>query len=290
VPSSVGRNFGPLGLGQVLALAAGLAEGLEVIHAAGVVHRDLKPSNVLLAPDGPRIIDFGISRAAELPGMTRTGLMTGSPSYMSPEQAEGGVVGPASDVFSFGSVLAFAATGREPFGAGNGPTVLYRVVHGRPDIDAIPEPIRSLVARCLAKDPASRPTAGQVVGELGMMRPPGAAVPVSPVPYQPTVTALRGAAGGMAGFAVPHPGPTHGAWTPSPGPPTLRQRGPRRDRRGSGLAWAGVAVAAVVVAGGVTALAVTRNSVQANQGSRPAGPAPRRSRTKSASPARCPVT
>ena len=112
---------GPLPPGPALTLAAGLAEGLEVIHAAGVVHRDLKPSDVLLADDGPRIIDFGISHAANAPGLTRTGWVTGSPGFMSPEQAEGRPAGPASDIFSLGSVLAFAATGHEPFGAGTAP-------------------------------------------------------------------------------------------------------------------------------------------------------------------------
>lgn len=259
------RNFGPLGPGPVLSLAAGLAEGLEVIHAAGVVHRDLKPSNILLAGDGPRIIDFGISRAAELPGVTRTGWVTGSPSYMSPEQAESGVAGPASDVFSLGSVLAFAATGREPFGSGNGPTVLYRVVHGQPDIDGIPEPLRSLVTRCLAKDPAGRPAAGQVVAELGSTRFPAAGAPANFMPYQPTMTALRSLPGGTAGFAVPQPSPARGAWPPPPAQSTYRQRGARRDRRGSGLAWAAVAAVAVVVAGGVTALALTRHAVPVSQ-------------------------
>jgi serine/threonine protein kinase len=124
---------GPLPPGPALTLAAGLAEGLEVIHAVGVVHRDLKPSNVLLADDGPRIIDFGISHAANASGLTRTGWVTGSPGFMSPEQAEGRPAGPASDIFSLGSVLAFAATGHEPFGAGTAPALLYRVVHGQPD-------------------------------------------------------------------------------------------------------------------------------------------------------------
>ena len=101
----------------MLALAAGLAESLGAIHAAGVVHRDLKPSNVLLAEDGPRVIDFGISRAAEATSLTRTGLVVGSPGFMSPEQAEGREVGPASDIFSLGAVLAFAATGEAPFGS-----------------------------------------------------------------------------------------------------------------------------------------------------------------------------
>ena len=112
-------EHGPLPAAPVLALAAGLAEGLAAIHAAGIVHRDLKPSNVLLADDGPRIIDFGISRAAEATALTGTGLVIGSPSFMSPEQARGHLVGPPSDVFSLGAVLAFAANGQGPFGTGS---------------------------------------------------------------------------------------------------------------------------------------------------------------------------
>jgi serine/threonine protein kinase len=108
----------PLPVASVLTLAAGLAEGLEAIHAAGVVHRDLKPSNVLLAEDGPRVIDFGISLAAEASVLTQAGTVMGSPGFMSPEQAEGREVGPPSDVFSLGAVLAFAATGQGPFGPG----------------------------------------------------------------------------------------------------------------------------------------------------------------------------
>ena len=104
-------QHGPLPAGSVLALAKGLAEGLKAIHAAGVVHRDLKPANVLLAEDGPRVIDFGISRAVESSALTHTGLVVGSPGFMSPEQAEGRLVGPPSDIFSLGAVLAFAATG-----------------------------------------------------------------------------------------------------------------------------------------------------------------------------------
>lgn len=120
---------GPLPAASVLALAAALAEGLSAIHAAGVVHRDLKPSNVLLAVDGPRIIDFGIARAAEATALTHTGLVVGSPGFMSPEQAEGREVGPPSDVFSLGAVLTFAATGEGPFGAGSTAALVYRVVH-----------------------------------------------------------------------------------------------------------------------------------------------------------------
>ena len=111
-------RHGPLPATSVLALAAGLAEGLGAIHTAGIVHRDLKPSNLLLAEDGPRIIDFGISRAAEASMLTGTGVVFGSPSFMSPEQARGHRVGPPSDVFSLGAVLTFAATGEGPFGTG----------------------------------------------------------------------------------------------------------------------------------------------------------------------------
>ena len=121
-------QHGPLPPRSVLTLAAGLAEGLNAIHAAGVVHRDLKPANVLLAQDGPRVIDFGISRAIEASALTHTGLVVGSPGFMSPEQAEGRPVGPPSDVFSLGAVLAFAATGQGPFGTGSTPALVYRVV------------------------------------------------------------------------------------------------------------------------------------------------------------------
>jgi serine/threonine protein kinase len=119
-------RYGPWAAGPVLALAAGLAEGLLAIHSAGLVHRDLKPSNVLLAEDGPRVIDFGISRALEPSTVTSAGIVIGSPAFMSPEQAEGRQVGPPSDVFSLGGVLAFAATGQGPFGTGSGAALLTR--------------------------------------------------------------------------------------------------------------------------------------------------------------------
>jgi eukaryotic-like serine/threonine-protein kinase len=152
-------EHGPLPVPSVLELAAGLAEGMSAIHAAGVVHRDLKPSNVLLAQDGPRVIDFGISVAAETSPLTRTGLTIGSPGYMSPEQVEGREVGPASDIFSLGAVLAFAATGEAPFGSGSAPTLAYRAVYHEVNLDRVPAEVRGLIQRCLAKDPGQRPTA-----------------------------------------------------------------------------------------------------------------------------------
>jgi eukaryotic-like serine/threonine-protein kinase len=131
-------SHGQLPTETVLALAAGLAEGLHAIHAAGLVHRDMKPSNVLLADDGPRVIDFGISRAVEASALTHTGAVVGSPGFMSPEQAVGHEVGPQSDMFSLGAVLTFAATGEGPFGTGPTHALMYRVVHGQPSLDRLP--------------------------------------------------------------------------------------------------------------------------------------------------------
>jgi serine/threonine protein kinase len=133
------RAEGPLPVSSVLMLAAGLTEGISALHAAGVVHRDLKPSNVLLASDGPRIIDFGVSWAADATPVTSAGMVIGSPAFMSLEQAGGYEVGPASDVFSLGSVLTFAATGEGPFGTGPGTVLLYRVQHLEPAIDRLPQ-------------------------------------------------------------------------------------------------------------------------------------------------------
>ncbi|MFD9795742.1 serine/threonine-protein kinase [Streptomyces sp. NPDC059070] len=158
---------GPLTEDQARRLGAGLVEALQAIHAAGVVHRDLKPSNVLLAADGPRVIDFGISSVAGATGLTRAGALMGTPPYMSPEQMTGaGGVGPASDVFSLGGVLVYAVTGRPPFGHGAG--VAYRVVHAEPDLDDVPGELGALVAQCLAKEPGGRPAlAALLAGLLG---------------------------------------------------------------------------------------------------------------------------
>ena len=203
------RDRGPLSAASLLALAAGLAKSLSAIHAAGVVHGDLKPSNVLLALDGPRVIDFGISQAAEAAPLDRSGLVVGTPSFMSPEQAAGQAVGSRSDVFSLGAVLAFAATGRRPFGSGQAAAVLERVVRGAPDLRGTPPEVLPLIERCLAKDPARRPAAAGLLGEVTAA--PAALAPRRPeagagLPrwrWRPLVTAsavagilLAGAAGG----------------------------------------------------------------------------------------------
>ena len=166
-------THGPLPEASVLVLAAGLVEGLNAIHAAGVVHRDLKPSNVLLAEDGPRVIDFGFARAAESTMLAQAGLVVGSPGFMSPEQAMGSDVGPPSDIFNLGAVLAFAATGEGPFGTGTTAALLYRVVHGTPSLYQVPPGVRPLIEHCLAKDPRHRPTAGGLLAGLGALQPRG---------------------------------------------------------------------------------------------------------------------
>jgi outer membrane protein assembly factor BamB len=153
-------KYGPLPLPAVWRLAAGLAEALRAVHAAGLVHRDLKPANVLLALDGPRVIDFGISRAVADTRLTATGAIIGTLSYMSPEQVQALETGPASDTFSLGSVLGFAASGSAPFsGAPGAPSasVMFRIAYGEPDLGAVPADVRGLVEACLAKDPGQRP-------------------------------------------------------------------------------------------------------------------------------------
>jgi eukaryotic-like serine/threonine-protein kinase len=160
---------GPLPGESLRLLAAGLAEALRAIHRSGMVHRDLKPGNVLLAIDGPRVIDFGIARATDLTGLarlTRSGTI-GTAGFMAPEQAEGREVTSACDIFAFGIVLAYAATARLPFGDGLPPAVVYRIVHAEPDLDGIAEPFRGLVAGCLAKDMACRPTAEDILATIG---------------------------------------------------------------------------------------------------------------------------
>ena len=161
----VGEN-GPLPEQALWPLLAGLVEALQAIHACGVVHRDLKPANVLLATDGPRVIDFGIARAVDGTSLTAAGVVFGTPGYMSPEQAEGRGAGPASDVFALGCVVAYAAAGMGPFGTGTAAAILYRVVHAEPVLDGVPPRLREVIAGCLAKDPAARPSLRALSGAI----------------------------------------------------------------------------------------------------------------------------
>jgi serine/threonine protein kinase len=184
-------QVGPFDLQRVCRLGAGLAEGLAAIHACGVVHRDLKPSNVILADDGPRIIDFGIARAAEASPMTTTGMVVGTYSYMSPEQLRGEVARPASDIFALGCTLAFAATARATFGEDSIVSVMYRITTEPPDLTDLPDDrgFRDLIGACLAKSPDDRPTLATILTELAQT--------------------------GLAASSAPTPGP---APSPSPSP------------------------------------------------------------------------
>ncbi len=190
-------SYGPLPAGSLLALAAGLAEALAAIHAAGLMHRDLKPSNVLLAPDGPRVIDFGISRAADTTSLTNTGQSMGSPGYLSPEQAIGRQVGPPTDIFSLGAVLTFAASGNGPFGEGSLAALVYRVVHEPPSLEGVPAELCALIQRCLAKEPDDRPTASELLSDLADVRPGAEWLPDQ----------LGAALAGFAVAALPQTGP-----------------------------------------------------------------------------------
>ncbi|MER7773462.1 LamG-like jellyroll fold domain-containing protein [Streptomyces sp. NPDC096191] len=251
---------GPFDPRAVLALAAGLAEALVSIHAAHLVHRDLKPSNVLLAEDGPRVIDFGIVRSVDADSITGTGHMAGSPGFMSPEQVNGDEVTWASDVFCLGAVLAFAATGANPFGGGPTPALLYRVVHNAPDVDAVTDPaVRALIADCLAKDPARRPTPREILARIGPLG--GESATALPHARQWTPAARPTRADAVPTMVVPPPGmpvahpQTRVDTTPPPPPAPAGARrtaaggGGRRSRRAFLLSGAG-AVAALGVGTG----------------------------------------
>lgn len=158
---------GPLTGAELRTLAIGLTEALRDIHRVGVVHRDLKPSNVVLSPEGPRVIDFGISRAADQQTLTMTGRVIGTPPFMSPEQLQAPRgVGPRSDVFSLGTLLVYAATGQGPFDADSPYMTAYQVVHEEPTLGAVPAALRAVVAPCLAKEPEGRPSADELLVRL----------------------------------------------------------------------------------------------------------------------------
>ncbi|MFD4142117.1 ABC transporter substrate-binding protein [Streptomyces sp. NPDC058572] len=172
---------GPLPVRSLRVLGARLAEALRELHAAGLVHRDVKPGNVLLALDGPRLIDFGVARDPEDTALTSTGVVVGTPGFLPPEQARGGRdPGPAGDVFSLGCVLAFAATGRTPFGTGPLDALLYRTVHDAPDVQGVPAQLAEVVDGCLDKDPGLRPTAEALSEALTDARPSSPALPPDP--------------------------------------------------------------------------------------------------------------
>ena len=298
-------GHGPLPAASVLALAAGLAEGLGAIHAAGIVHRDLKPSNVLLAEDGPRIIDFGISRAAEATMLTGTGVVFGSPGFMSPEQARGHRVGPPSDVFSLGALLTFAATGQGPFGTGSSDMVLYRVVFTPPDTGGLPAKLRPLVERCLAKDPEQRPGTAQLLADLDTAPPTSGWLPApitqafpshppsEPLPAEPAaadalpappVTQPAAPRAGVPDSTMPTV--TQGDMLPPAAAGTQAPGGRRAGRRPgrSRLGLAGAAAAAALI-GIYLIVAMTAHLPPFSKGSfAPSSPAPATTAATSSGP------
>jgi serine/threonine kinase PknH len=219
--SAIVAEHGPLPEAAVWRLAAGLAEALRAVHAAGVIHRDLKPANVLLADDGPHVIDFGISRPFHGTQLTSAGMVIGTPGYMSPEQAKTGPAGPASDIFSLGCVLTYAATGNPPFGGDNPASVLFRIVSAEPDLSQVPPRLRQVIEACLKKDPAQRPGPAQVIAMISALGPETPAAlgsfwpedvaqviaaegAASPPPVKRTPTALATPVPGQGGSPTGH--------------------------------------------------------------------------------------
>ncbi|WP_406350895.1 serine/threonine protein kinase [Streptomyces sp. NBC_01635] len=189
---------GPMPEAGLRQLGLALAEALQAIHGCGLVHRDLKPGNIIMADDGPRVVDFGIARAIEGARLTMTGIAVGTPGFLAPEQAEGLPVSPAADIFALGAVLV-AAAGGSPFGDGTPASLMYRSVHHQPDLTTLPSALRDTVATCMTKDPQQRPTAEQLLDLLVPQKPP--------VEYEPTL---------VAPSPVLPPLPPH-----PPGPPSL---------------------------------------------------------------------
>jgi serine/threonine protein kinase len=174
-------THGPMAEEQLIGLAVGLAEAIVAIHASGVIHRDLKPTNVLMAASGPKVVDFGISHAADGTALTQAGSVVGSPSWMAPEQAQGRDTTTAVDVFSWGATVAFAATGRSTFGEGRPDAVIYRVVHEEPDLTGVDSRLRPLVVSAMSKEAADRPSSDQLLvsvvkAAMSGALPPGGSV------------------------------------------------------------------------------------------------------------------
>jgi serine/threonine protein kinase len=285
---------GPFPEPAVWRLAGGLAEALQAVHACGLVHRDLKPTNILLAADGPRVIDFGISRALEgTTVMTGSSMVVGTPGFMSPEQAQALPVGPASDVFALGSVITFAATGTAPFETSQPVATAYRIVHAEPDLSALPARLRELVSACLAKAPADRPSLAQILDTASAAFP---AAPVAAFWPDPVAGLVRSWQASFRAQAPPHKSPTttagaspgqgdmevtRTAWRGHAAPDTPRS--PDGDRPGRHR-WPLIAgVAAVIVIGSAAAVLALSGVFQ------PTSPRPH-SPPSSAPPTHAPAT
>lgn len=219
--AAVVTRDGPRPVAEVWEIGAGTAQALVAIHEAGLVHRDLKPANVMMAADGPRVIDFGIARALDATGLTGTGAVVGTPGFIAPERLRSGEVDGRGDVFSLGAMLCWTATGRMPFGTGSPGALMYRIVHTEPDLSGVAPPqLRRLVGACLAKDPAERPTPADVASTC-----------------RRAAAALTDAPTRIAGSPAPHSPPP-----PRRNPDDARRASPPMRRR-------------VLLAGAVAALA-----------------------------------
>ena len=257
------RARGPLPEGDLLRLAVGTATALTAIHGAGVVHRDFKPANVLLGPDGPRVVDFGIARLTD--AATITSGLIGTPSYVAPEQLAGARPTSAVDIFAWAVTIVYAATGRLAFGADSVPAVMHRIMYEEPDLSGVPPSLRPIVGECLDKDPGRRPSARDLL--LRLVDPSAqqaAAAPAAPAPLADSIPLAD---------SVPYTGPmaplgrTTGSGRPGAEPTTLSRPGRAAPRPRRGLAtgvwalrglWAGAAAVAVLVVLGIVLL--TRGS------------------------------
>lgn len=266
----VGRH-GPLRGDALLSVAIGVAEALAVIHRAGVIHRDLKPSNVILSPDGPKVLDFGIARALDESAITVTHVFVGSSGWASPEQYQGHEVGPANDVYGWGAVVAYAATGHAPLGTGSVEVMAHRILTEKPELGEVPESLRGLVSSGLAKDPVDRPTVEELVETLAEL----AEVHADDATQVATRILSTGWESVAAVLSVPSP------WS-----------GTRRFSRTAVVG--GVAAAAVLVSGAATLVALDGTGEKAKSpaaSARPlAGPTPPDVLTKPATPRSSPLT
>lgn len=276
-------SHGPLGGGTLDRLAVGIATALAAIHRAGIVHRDLNPHNVILGPDGPRVIDFGIAKALDAAGSAgraESGTAMGTPAYMAPEQISGGELGPATDLFAWAATTVFAATGSPPFGDDSIPAVLNRILYQEPSLDMLGDQLRPLVVACLAKAPGARPSAQQllisllgheatvaetvrITGDHGILRQgrtrAAARVPLKPGPHASPMTTVDDVAR-----------PPRNTTTTQPLPSRRRDRALKiAALAGIPLAFVSAAIAIVLATGGADHSAAPASSVQSGSASTP---------------------